>query len=182
MGNRPTVFLCHASENKDIARPLAEKFITAGIDVFYADWEIKAGNSLRRKIDGGLERCTHFVALLTPESVRKPWVQTEMDAAFVRKVEGMCCFIPLRLNLNLQMLPPLLQGLYSPSLDNYELAVQQLIDDIYEVSRKPPLGSMPPSAQPGLKDTRGFSIAAASRSFVTTDIWQNAQTRRFLLL
>lgn len=160
MRDRLSVFLCHASENKDVACHLAESFIAAGIDVFYDDWDIRAGDSLRSKIDSGLEGCTHFVALLTPESVQKPWVQTEMDAAFVRKVEGACRFIPLRLNVDLQVLPPLLRGLYSPSLDNDEAAVQRLIGDIYEVSRKPPLGPVPLSAQPGLNNTHGFSVAA----------------------
>ena len=32
-----------------------------GIDVWYDNWEIGYGDSLRRKMEEGLSECTHFV-------------------------------------------------------------------------------------------------------------------------
>src|SRR5689334_13854932 len=104
----PKLFLSHASEDKETARRLAHALHGAGIDTFFAEWEIRSGDSIRQKIDEGLGGCSHFLILLTPTSVNKPWVNAEMDAGFVRKVEGACRFIVLRKDLAASELPPLL--------------------------------------------------------------------------
>ena len=51
-------FICHASEDKDLARRIATDLHRSGIDTFFDEWEISAGDSLRRKIDEGLAACT----------------------------------------------------------------------------------------------------------------------------
>jgi len=84
---RPVAFLCHASEDKNMVRRLANDLIAHGIDVVFDEWEIHAGDSLRQKIDAGLELCTHFIAVLSPTSIRKPWVNSEMDAGFVMRLQ-----------------------------------------------------------------------------------------------
>src|SRR5262245_4550719 len=95
-GQRVRVFLCHASEDKILVRRLAEDLQANGVETFFADWEIRPGDGIRQKLEEGLGACTHFVVLLTPASLVKPWVQAEMDAGFVRRIEGVCRFIPLR--------------------------------------------------------------------------------------
>lgn len=126
MGNRdadtkaPCAFLCHSSQDKDLTRQIAHDLVAHGIDAFFDEWEIGPGDSLRQKIDAGLARCSHFVALLTPNSIDKPWVNAEMDAGFVRKVSGACRFIPLRHGLSVESLPPLLAALHSPELKDYD--------------------------------------------------------------
>ena len=67
-----------------------------GIEVWFDEWEIRAGDSLRRKMEEGLANCTHFVVLLTPNSLHKPWVETEIDAGFIRAVGGESRFIGIR--------------------------------------------------------------------------------------
>jgi hypothetical protein len=155
----PVAFLCHGSEDKVTVRRLAEDLMAAGIDVFFHEWEIRSGDSLRRKIDGGLGKCSHFVAVLSPISVTKPWVNAEMDAAFVRKMNSEVKFIALRLGLPVGDLPPLLQGSHSPALDNYETDLASLVSDIHGISRKPPLGPKP-SSLGGRTDGIGLSPAA----------------------
>jgi hypothetical protein len=140
---KPWAFLCHASEDKPLARQIAHDLHAAGIETFFDEWEIRSGDSLRQKIDNGLEGCTHFLALLSPISLTKPWVNAEMDGAFMRKLDGTCRFIALRHGIPPEALPPLIRGSLSPSLDDYENDIKSLISDIYEVSRKPPLGSAP---------------------------------------
>lgn len=158
-------FLCHASEDKTLARMIAHSLQAAGIETFFDEWEMRAGDSLRMKLDAGLTDCTHFIALLTPRSIQKPWVQAEMDAAFVRKVKGSCRFIPLRSGLSHEDLPPLLGALISSEIgDNYQADIDRVISEIHEVSRRPPLGQPPESttAPSGLvPEQTGFSIAAA---------------------
>ena len=159
----PVAFLCHASENKPLARKIAQELHNNRIDTFFDEWEIRSGDSIRQKIDEGLGRCTHFIVLLTPESIDKEWVKVEMDAGFVRKVAGQCSFIPLRFGLSHKSLPPLLQGIFSPSIDNYEDAIKALVSDIYGLSKKTPLGDRPNFTLPpnGLEDNPlGLSIAS----------------------
>jgi AbiTii/TIR domain len=49
------LFISHASEDKDdVARPLADKFIELGLSVWYDEYTLTVGDSLRRSIDRGL--------------------------------------------------------------------------------------------------------------------------------
>jgi hypothetical protein len=48
-------FISHASEDKDdVVRPLAEKLVQAGFDIWYDEQQLTVGDSLRRSIDRGL--------------------------------------------------------------------------------------------------------------------------------
>lgn len=143
----PCVFLSHASEDNELAKRIAEDFQLHGINTFFDGWEIGPGDSFRQKIDAGLVRCTHFVVLLTQSSIEKPWVNAEMDAGFVKKISGSSKFIPLRYGLSADVLPPLLTGIYSPELTEYENDVQALIHYIHGVTSKPPLGGKLPVIQ-----------------------------------
>ena len=48
------LFLSHATENKDFARPLAEELTARGVKVWYDEMVITVGDSLRESIDRGL--------------------------------------------------------------------------------------------------------------------------------
>ena len=58
---RPCVFMCHASEDKELARRIATDFHAAGIETFFDEWDITAGQSVRARIDDGLAGSTHVV-------------------------------------------------------------------------------------------------------------------------
>lgn len=141
----PKVFLSYSFEDSKVAEKLAHSLIAAGIDTWWAEWEIGSGDSLRQKIDEGLGSCTHFLVLLTPEAIEKPWVKLEMDAGLVRRITGQAKFIPIRHDLSTSSLPPLLSGMLSPELDetNFDAAVRDLVNDIHGISRKPQLGPAP---------------------------------------
>ena len=52
---RYDVFICHASEDKDdFVRPLAELLQQQNISVWYDEFSLNVGDSLRQKIDEGL--------------------------------------------------------------------------------------------------------------------------------
>jgi len=51
------VFISHASEDKaDVVRPLADCVAARGVAVWYDEFELRLGDSLRRKIDSGIAR------------------------------------------------------------------------------------------------------------------------------
>ncbi len=157
----PRVFLSYTSDNLDLAKRIAEALQANGIETWWDRWCIYPGDSLRRKIDEGIAECTHFLVLLTPQSIGKPWVNQEMDAGLVRKLGDQCRFLPVRYKLTASALPPLLSGMHSPEITADEDIVQ-LISDIYGVSRKPPLGAPPAAVQATAAAKTGYSSAASA--------------------
>jgi hypothetical protein len=160
---QPKVFLSYSSGDAELAGEIATRLQASGIDVWWAPWCIAAGDSLRQKIDEGIGGCTHFLVLLTPESIRKPWVNLEIDAGLVRKLreQHQCRFVPVRHNLDVLELPPTLSGIYSPEI-GADGTLDQLIGDIHGVTRRPPVGS-PPKVVSGKTGTAtGYSAAATA--------------------
>lgn len=162
----PRVYLAHASEDHDtLAKPLAEALMANGIEVWFDEWEIRTGDSLRRKMEEGLANCTHFLVLLTPKSLHKPWVETEIDAGFIRAVGGASRFMGIRIGTAVRELSPFLQTLRCPEVKLDETReVEALVADIHGVSRKPERGSAPRyvKTQPeGLKSWSASAVAVA---------------------
>ena len=75
----PVAFLSYAFEDRELARRIAEALMAQGVDTWWAEWCIASGDSIRQRIDEGLGRCTHFIVLLTPASIGKPWVNLEIE-------------------------------------------------------------------------------------------------------
>jgi len=156
----PKVFLSFAFDDQPLAKRIAHTLQANGIDTWWAEWCIAPGESIRQRIDEGLGNCTHFLVLLTPASVAKPWVAAEMDAGLVAKLSRGTKFIALRSGLPPNQMPPLLQGLLSPEVDPNSLDLTQLINDIHGVTRKPPLGLPPLVARAQPEKIPGLSNAA----------------------
>lgn len=155
----PRAFLSYAWEDRELAERLATALQANGVDTWWAGWSIGAGDSLRQKIEEGLAGCSHFLVLLTPTSITKAWVNQEMDAGLVRKLDEETHFIAVRSGLPASALPPLLKGMLSPSIDDFEADVRQLVNDVHGVSRKPPLG---PSPAASTGPSTGYSPAATA--------------------
>ncbi len=170
----PKVFLSFAFEDKALAGRIAKTLQSNGIDTWWAEWCIAAGDSIRQRIDEGLGNCTHFVVLLTPTSVAKPWVAAEMDAGLVRKLSSGTKFIALRCGLAPSALPPLLQGLLSPDVDPAMADLTQLINDIHGVTRKPPLGEAPLAARVRAAASSAYSAAANGMAKLFVERSKNA--------
>jgi hypothetical protein len=170
----PKVFLSYAFDDQALARRVAQTLQANGVDTWWAEWCIGAGDSIRQRIDEGLGNCTHFVVLLTPASVTKPWVAAEMDAGLVAKLSRGTKFIALRCGLAPNGLPPLLQGLLSPSVDSDSFDLTQLINDIHGVTRKPPLGLPPLVARAQPVSAPGLSSAASALARLFVENSKNA--------
>ncbi len=155
----PKVFLSYAFDDSSLASLIAHALQAAGIETWWAEWEMGPGDSIRRKIDAGLGNCTHFIVLLTPNSIDRPWVQEEIDAGFVMAVDKQCKFIPLRNHLAISALPPLLRPRLSPEIDDAATNLSSLISFIHGVSVKPPLGPAPTATS---APNTGYSPAASS--------------------
>jgi hypothetical protein len=85
----PDVFVCHASEDKEaVVRPLAEALQRLGYAVWYDEFVLKAGDSLRRRIDHGLSASRYGVVVLSTSFFQKNWPQYELDGLVQRENDG----------------------------------------------------------------------------------------------
>jgi hypothetical protein len=94
------VFISHASEDKDeIVRPLAHALQREGLSVWYDEFELKIGDSLRRKIDKGLANSKFGIVVLSKEFIRKGWTNYELDGIITKAVTGEQIILPIWHNI-----------------------------------------------------------------------------------
>jgi hypothetical protein len=90
------VFISHASEDKDeIARPLAEALRANRLRVWYDEFSLKLGDSLRQSIDKGLGRSRFGVVILSPRFFEKHWPQQELNGLVTREVNAKKVILPV---------------------------------------------------------------------------------------
>lgn len=90
------VFISHAHEDKDeIVRPLAHALQSLGLSVWFDEFELRLGDSLRRKIDQGIARSAFGVVVLSSAFFAKNWAQYELDGLVTRSVGGEQVLLPL---------------------------------------------------------------------------------------
>lgn len=90
------VFISHATEDKEeIVRPLANALVNKGLRVWYDEFELRIGDSLRRKIDSGLARSRFGVVILSHSFFAKNWPQYELDGLVTREMTGEQTILPL---------------------------------------------------------------------------------------
>lgn len=90
------VFISHASEDKaTVARPLADELRSAGLDVWYDEFELKIGDSLRRKIDQGIAGARFGIVVLSPAFFAKGWTNYELDGIVTAQVTGKQIVLPI---------------------------------------------------------------------------------------
>ena len=82
------VFISHASEDKEgVVRPLAHVLRRGGLKVWYDEFELRIGDSLRRKIDMGLARSRFGVVVLSRSFFGKGWTNYELDGLVTRRTQ-----------------------------------------------------------------------------------------------
>jgi len=80
------VFISHASEDKDaFVRPLAEALTAKGVKVWYDEFVLKVGDSLRRSIDRGLADSRYGIVVLSTAFFAKNWPQYELDGLVTKE-------------------------------------------------------------------------------------------------
>jgi TIR domain-containing protein len=90
-------FISHASEDKDgFVRPLAESLRANGQRIWYDEFSLQVGDSLRRSIDKGLVKARYGIVALSPIFFAKEWPQKELDGLVARESRGEKVILPVR--------------------------------------------------------------------------------------
>jgi len=95
------LFISHASEDKaTFVRPLAHALKKRGVNVWYDEFSLKPGDSLRRSIDKGLMECEIGIVVLSQSFFQKEWPQRELDALITAEAAGLKRIVPIWHNID----------------------------------------------------------------------------------
>jgi len=90
------VFISHSSADKDdFVRPLATELQNLGIKVWYDEFELKMGDSLRRSIDHGLINSRYGIVVLSSSFFKRDWTNYELDGFVNKEMNGMKVILPI---------------------------------------------------------------------------------------
>lgn len=129
------VFISHASEDKEeVVRPLANALKDKGIKVWYDEFELKIGDSLRRKIDQGLSKSRFGIVVISRAFVKKGWTNYELDGLMTKAISGQQILLPIWHDITKQEVID-----YSPSLADKvarhtsQETVEEIAEEIVEM-------------------------------------------------
>jgi prephenate dehydratase len=90
------LFICHASEDKnEVVRPLVDLLIEKGFRVWYDEFSLTMGDSLRRSVDKGLSGSRYGVVILSPAFFEKEWPRKELDGLATKEIGGTKVILPV---------------------------------------------------------------------------------------
>lgn len=94
------VFISHASEDKEaFVRKLADE-LGKSLRVWYDEFTLKIGDSLRRSIDTGLSQSRYGVVVLSHNFFKKEWPQKELDGLVTLERDGRKVILPIWLDVD----------------------------------------------------------------------------------
>ena len=127
------LFISHASEDKDaFVRPLAQVLREKGLNVWYDEFTLKLGDSLRESIDRGLAASRYGLVVLSHHFFSKDWPQRELNGLFAIMKAGECRILPVWHELTareVQKYSPMLSDLIAAkSSDGVEAVVEKIVE------------------------------------------------------
>lgn len=135
------VFISHLSEDKeDVVTPLADALQAGGLSVWYDDFELKIGDSLRRTIDRGIASSRFGIVVLSKAFFRKGWPNYELDGLVTKAIDGDQILLPIWHGLTKDEVVS-----YSPSLadkiarNTTTQTVEEIAEEIIEVVQGEPV-------------------------------------------
>lgn len=81
------LFISHASEDKEsFVRPLANELVKRSLNVWYDEFVLEIGDSLRQSIEKGITDSNYGLIVLSHNFFKKNWPQKELNALFSKDI------------------------------------------------------------------------------------------------
>ena len=127
-------FISHASEDKqEFVRPLAEKLTELGLKIWYDEFALKVGDSLRGSIDRGLVNSRYGIVVLSKDFFSKNWPQYELDGLTAREIDGRKVILPIWYGISkkdvLRYSPPLADKI---AIDSSKKTIAEIAAELKE--------------------------------------------------
>jgi|LGVF01.1.fsa_nt_gb hypothetical protein len=122
-------FISHASEDKAVlVRPLVKQLEKNGCKIWYDEFELTVGDSLRCSIDKGLVDSRFGIVVLSSSFFSKNWPEYELNGLVAKEIDGVKVILPIWHNVSKHDVLN-----YSPTLaDKYALSTARV--DIEELA------------------------------------------------
>lgn len=131
------VFISHASEDKnELVRPLAEALKSANLSVWYDEFSLKLGDSLRKSIDLGLLNSRYGIVVLSKNFFAKHWPVQELNGLVTREVNGNNVILPIWHKVTFEEVRAFSPILADRVAGTSEHGLEQLVKRILEVVNK----------------------------------------------
>ena len=123
-----------AKDKLDIVRPLAEALEELGFDIWYDEFELKVGDSLRQSIDKGLINSRYGIVILSKAFFKKNWPQYELNGLASKELEGKKVILPIWHNVTrkniMKYSPPLADKV---AINSKEKSIEDIAEKLAEV-------------------------------------------------
>ncbi len=85
---KPYAFLSHDSRDKElIAKPLVHGLTKLACPIWYDEYSLQIGDSLRESIEKGIKETKKCILVLTPNFLSNPgWTKTEFNSVFTKDI------------------------------------------------------------------------------------------------
>jgi cold shock CspA family protein len=148
------VFVCHASEDKATVRPLVNGLSNAGLRVWYDEFTLKIGDSLRETIDRGLQTSSFGLVVVSPAFFSRSWPQWELNGLVTRQITSRRRIIlPVWHGVTAEQVSqhsPALADLVAANMaDGTERVIEQILDAVPQVALSG--SSVRPPTQPSIR-------------------------------
>lgn len=108
-------FICYSHKDKDrFVSDFYKKLMALRVDVSIDELDIIPGDNLPRTIfEDCINNCENFIIVLSADSIESKWVNEELDAGMIQKIEKGARLIPIVLdNLDREKIPNRLGHVY----------------------------------------------------------------------
>lgn len=155
-----------------MARPLADKLIEHGLEVWYDEYTLTLGDSLRRSIDRGLAGSRYGLVILSPNFFEKEWPQKELDGLVAREDGSEKRILPVWHNVNrkdvVSFSPPLADKLAVSTSKGLDHVVREILRVLKPDAVTTPTTVADKTKPPKAKKKRSASSGSAKRKAPAT--------------
>jgi hypothetical protein len=119
-------FVSYNKADKEVARSIGAHLSLSGIEVWFDEWEIQAGDSIPGKLNEGLTAFEAFILLWSASADRSNWVRQELNSAIMHAMSHTSAkIIPCLLDDT--PLPPLIRDRSGVAFDNVRMGIENLL-------------------------------------------------------
>jgi hypothetical protein len=169
------VFLSHNAKDKPRVRRLAERLKSAGLRVWFDEWNVRSVDIITLKVDEGLEQSRVPLLCVSQDALASGWVALERSTAIHRDpANDDRRFIPLLL-ADCELPDTLRRYKYVDFRDEAEAAFEEILEACRpEPSEASPLVRKPAPAKRKQKQKGPGPLAALGRTLTGHEKWVNS--------